>query len=85
MSNGLVNGLDGFPKAISRMFLVLSETLLECIKLAFKICDVDVLRLHHGKFLLVLQRVHGRIAKQGDDGDKKLGATGGFRRISASH
>ena len=54
---GLINCFDCICKAIGGQLIVTCETLLERIKLALKICDVDVLRLYYCKLGLVLERV----------------------------
>ncbi|MPN14540.1 hypothetical protein SDC9_161867 [bioreactor metagenome] len=81
----LIDSLDCLLKTIGCQTPVSSECSFEVVKLGFKIGDIDVLRLHQCQLRLVLQRIHGRIAKQRDDRNEELRPDHIHLRIAVKH
>ena len=72
MINRLVDLVDRRLKIPGGEVVVLGKPALECLKLAFELRDVDVLRLNERKFRLILQRVDSRVSQKRNHRQEEL-------------
>src|SRR5689334_11148448 len=72
MVDGLVDLIDRRLEVSGGEIVVLGKTALERLKLAFKLGDVDILRLNERQLCLVFQRVGGSVSQKRNHRQEEL-------------
>ena len=82
MTDLFVDGIDGFIEFPGGQVHILRKALFEPVYLFFKVGDVNLLTLYSSECCFIFQGIQGCIAKQGDDGDEKLGTNDIHLRVT---